>query len=170
MEFYNSLKANLPTSTEIDRIKWAKELISEDIDLNSLSDLYLTDYKIASRYLWFLSKVGELDSKKLLDYLPNLLGLRKEKIHKNTEASFANFWLISGVPKINESEAISLLFEWINSLKVNVTGKSRSMQALYILSYKYPEIKNELKLSLEFQKDKYSSNYKEKVRKILEEL
>lgn len=170
MDFFEFLKTNLPTSTEIDRIKWANQVILEEIDLNSLSDLYLCEYKIASRYLWFLSKVGELESKKLLQYLPILLDLRKKKNHKNTEASFANFWIIAGIPKENESEAIDLLFEWINSPKVNVSGKSRSMQVLYILSYKYPEIKNELKLCLEFQKDKYSSNYQEKVKKIIESL
>lgn len=164
------LKANLPTSTEIDRIKWANEIVDQEIELNSLSDLYLCDYKIASRYLWFLSKVGELDSKKLLEFLPTLLELRKKKTHKNTEGTFANFWLLVGIPVENESEVINLLFEWLNSPKVNVTGKSRSMQALNILSFKYPEIKNELKLCLEFQKDKYSSNYQEKVGKILKDL
>ena len=170
MEYFDFLKNNLPTSTEIDRIKWANELIGQEIELNSLSDLYLCDYKIASRYLWFLSKVGELDSKKLLHYLPALMELRKNKIHKNTEASFANFWLIAGVPKENESEAIDLLFDWINSPKVNVTGKARSMQALYQLTYKYPELKKELQICLEFQADKYSSNYQEKVRKIMGQL
>lgn len=117
-----------------------------------------------------MSKVGELESKKLLEFLPTLLELRKKKTHKNTEGTFANFWLLVGIPVENESEAIGLLFEWLNSSKVNVTGKSRSMQVLNILSYKYPEIKNELKLCLEFQKDKYSSNYQEKVRKMLAQL
>jgi hypothetical protein len=114
--------------------------------------------------------VGEIDPNKLLLYLPTLLELKKKKTHKNTEGTFANFWIITGVPPENESEAINLLFEWLNSPKVNVTGKSRSMQVLYQLSFKYPEIKNELKLCLEFQSDKYSSNYQEKVRKILERL
>lgn len=170
MDYFTFLKSNLSSSSEIDRIKWANEIINQEIDLNSLSDLYLCEYKIASRYLWLLSNIGNIDSKILLEYLPTLLELRKKKIHKNTEGSFANYWLIAGVPIESESEAIDLLFEWINSSNVNVTGKSRAMQVLYILSYKYPEIKNELKICLEFQKDKYSSNYQEKVKKILKEL
>jgi hypothetical protein len=170
LDFLNFLKSNLPSSSETDRIKWANEIISQDLDLASLTDLYNCDYKIASRYLWLLSSIGDINSKLLLNYLPALLELRRKKAHKNTEGTFANFWLIAGVPIINESEAINLLFEWINSSKVNVTGKSRSMQVLYILSFKYPELKQELKVCLESQLDKNTSNYQDKVKKTLEQL
>lgn len=169
-KLFHELKTLLPSSSGIERIKWAHVIIQQEIELAQLIGLLEYEYRIASRFLWLLSEVGQLDSKKLHRFLPSLLEKIKQTNHRNVEASLAQFWLLSGVPPQNESEAITLLFEWIQSNQVNVTGKSRSMQVLYQLSRKYPELTVELKSNLANQLDKHSADYQKKVKQLLTQI
>ena len=60
--------------------------------------------------------------------------------------------------------------KWLLATDTNVSIKSRSLSVLFRLTKKYPELKNELKLSLEDQMDKHSREFKKKAVKILAEL
>lgn len=166
-KLFHELKILLPNSSGRERFKWAQTIVQQEIDLVRLAGLLEDEYQVSSRFLWLLSEIGLLDPEKLHDFLPTVLKKIRQTNHKNVEASLAKFWLLSGVPPQNESEAITLLFTWIQSNQVNVTGKSRSMQVLYKLSKKYPELTTELKSCLEYQVDKHSTNYQKKVKNLL---
>ena len=168
--FYKELENSLPKSTSDDRKIWASTIIREDLDIKYLSKLVLCKEEVASRFLWLLSEIGEIDSSKLFKELPFLLDLNDKIKHVDTEASFANYWLISGVPIENEAKAIDLMFTWIQSADVNVTAKSRSLFVLFNLTKKYPELKNELKICLEDQMDKNTKDFSKRVKKILNKL
>ncbi len=168
-KFYNELESSLPASTAEKRIIWATTIIERDIDIKYLSKLLRGEQKIAIRFLWLLSEVGALNPNRLLIELPFLLDLC-DQLNPIYKTSFANFWLIAGVPSENEGQATDLLFQWLLSADTNVTIKSRSLRVLFKLTKKYPELKNELKLCLNDQMDKHSHDFKKRAGKILSEM
>ena len=165
-KFYKQLEVSLATSNEEQRKVWAKKIIEENIRIMDISYLLKCEHKTASRFLWLIARIGMSKPDKLFIELPPLLDFCNQ-VNPIYKTSFANFWLMAGVPVENEGEAIDLLFKWILSKDTNVTIKSRSLYVLLKLSKKYSEIKNELKLSILDQMDKYSNDFKKKATKIL---
>lgn len=165
-EFYRELETSLPTSTAEKRGIWATTIIEKNIDIKELSNLLKGEQKIAIRFLWLLSEIGTFNQSKLYEVLPYFLDL-SDHLDPNYKSSFASFWHIVGVPSENEGIAIDLLFHLLLSNNTNVTIKSRALLVLFKLTKKYPELKNELKLSLGEQKDKYSKDFEKRVDKIL---
>ena len=168
-DFYTELESSLATSTEEQRKVWATTIIEKEIPIESLSKLIQRDHKTATRFLWLLGRIGMERPKTLFNELPFLFDLcnRVSPIYKT---SFANYWLMAGVPPENEGKAIDLLFEWLLSADTNVSIKSRSLHVLFKLTKKYPELKNELKICLEDQMDKHSNDFKKKAVKVMKAL
>ncbi|WP_343632764.1 hypothetical protein [Fluviicola sp.] len=168
-DFYSELGSGLPASTEAQRQSWALTIVDRDIDLEELSGLLQAEKKVATRFLWMLSGIGIISPEKLHRSLPFLLEKMSE-INPAYLTAFANYWLIAGIPVENEGKAIDLSFEWLLSAETNVTIKSRAAFVLFKLCKKYPEIKNELRLCLLDQKDKYSKDFRKRADKILQQL
>ncbi|TSJ47969.1 hypothetical protein [Fluviicola chungangensis] len=168
-DFYSELESSLAGSTEAQRKAWATLLVEQNGDLKQLSGLLRCDRKTATRFLWMLSGVGIMNPGKLYEALPFLLEY-VEAINPAYLTSFANYWLIAGVPPQNEGKAIDLSFEWLISAETNVTIKSRAAFVLLKLTRKYPELKNELRFCLEDQMDKYSKDFKKRAVKNLKDL
>ena len=169
-ELYNELKNYLPNSTSLDRKKWANSIIQENLNLKELSSLLKCDKKIALRFQWLLSEIGFLKPNLLYKELPFLLKLSEEINQIDFKVAFATYWMITDVPPQNEAIAIELLFNWLLDSNTNVTTKSRSLNVLVKLTKKYPELKNELKTSLEEQIDKNTNDFARKGIKILENI
>lgn len=166
IEFFEMLEESLPGSDGEQRKTWAVEIIERDIDLKVLSKLLNGHPRTAMRFLWLLSDVGLAAPDKLRRALPFLLELSRHAKY-NFKNSFASYWHYVGVPAENEGEAIDLLFKWLNSPEANVTCKTRSLWVLLKLCDKYPDLKNELRLSLMNVKEKYSKEFKKRVEKVL---
>ena len=165
-EFYQELESSLPASTAEQRKMWAATIVAQDIDIKNLSELLKREQKIASRFLWLLSEIGELNPNKLFNEIPFLWYLCNH--HKpDYKTSFATYWLIAGVPSEMEGKAITLLFQWLLSAETNVTTKSRAILVLFKLTKKYPELESELKLCLKDQIDKHSIDFQKRTAKIL---
>ncbi len=169
VEFYKELEYSLSASTCEQRKVWATTILEKNIDIKSLSELLKGEQKTAIRFLWMLSDIGILNPNKLLIELPFLLNLCSELNH-SYKTSFASYWLYTGVPTVNEGEAIDLLFQWLLSTDKNVTVKARSFLVLSKLTKKYPEIKNELAFCLKDQMGKHSKSFKKRASKILEQI
>ena len=170
IEFYNILETSLPTSTVDIRSKWVSEIIKKKIDIKDLSKLLWSDKQVSTRFLWLLSEIGIMSPNILHKELPFLLQLSDEIKHIDFKKSFASFWLISGVPLKNESRAIDLLFNWIQSFSTDITTKSRALIVLFKLTKKYPELKNELKICLEDQIIKNQDSFTKRAKKIIDKL
>lgn len=169
-ELYKELEGSLPGSTAAKRAKWATVLLDQDFDMKDLSKLLYCEKKVATRFLWLLSELGELNPGRLYSDLPFLLELSDQIKHFDIMPSFATFWLIAGVPLENEAQAIDLLFHWVQSSTTNVTTKSRSILVLFKLTEKHPDLKNELQLCLEDQMDKNTIDFAKRAVKILNKL
>lgn len=169
-DFYRDLESGLAKSTEQQRQTWARFIVEQDIDLKELSGLLNAEKKVATRFLWMLSGVGLINQSKLFEALPYLLKTVQEINNPLYLTSFANYWLIAGVPEGDEGKVIDLSFGWLLSADINVTIKSRALFVLFNLTKKYPEIKNELRLCLLDQMDKYSKDFHNRAKKILLEI
>lgn len=168
--FFNLLEKELALSDTNKRLEWVNYIISNNIPIKDLSSLLFKEKKVAIRFSWLLSELGTIAPNILLLELPSLLVLSKDVNQFNFTESFANYWNIVGVPIINEAEALEMLFTWLKSTSINVTIKSRCVLVLYNLTKKYPDLKNEFKLCLEDQIDKYSKDFEKRSLKILSKL
>ncbi len=168
--FYEKLKHSLPVSTGKDRKELAKIIATEHYNIERLSDLLFEKPKIASRFIWLLSDFGEVSPSELHKALPFLLKRCLTLKTIDYKISFANYWLIAGIPEENEAQAIDLLFSWLQDPKVNVTTKSRALFVLVKLTDKYPDLKYELRLCLEDQLEKNTKSFKTRAEKVLKTL
>ncbi len=168
-EFYKELEFSLYKSSMEQRKAWVNTIIEKDMDLKYLSKLLMGEQKIATRFLWLLSEIGLSNPTQLFRELPYLFNLC-DGLNPVYKTSFANYWLIAGIPPEQESAAINLCFHWLLSADTNITIKSRAIWVLQKLIKKYPDLKNELKLCLEDLSDKYSKDFQKRVNKIVAEL
>jgi hypothetical protein len=164
--FYQTLESNLPASTGKQRIIWAQFILEEKINLRPLYCLLGGDAKIAARFLWLLSDLAIADPSYMLKELPSLW-LHCKDFKTELKQSFASLWRLAGVPEENEVAAIELLFHLLSDPGVNSTMKSRSMLVLFELTKKYPDLKNEFRLSLNSLADQYSRDFKKRVQNII---
>lgn len=168
-EFYKELESSLSKSTFEQRKKWATIIIEKKIDIKGLCGFLKSEQKIAVRFLWLLSDVAILNPNYLFIELPFLLRFC-DNLNPHYKTSFASYWLYTGVPSVNEGEAIDLLFQWLLSCDTNVTIKSRSLLVLFKLTIKYSELKNELAICLKDQMDKNTKDFKRRATKVLSQL
>lgn len=168
-EFVDLLADKLLGSTMQQRKDWAQTLIKNNIDLKDLFPLLQHEHKIAIRFLWFLTEVGALDPQRLHNTLPALYA-HCESLNPKYQQSFVSYWLIAGIPPEQEVVAVERCFSWLRSAATNTTIKSRCMWLLQRLIPKYPDLKNELRLSIEKQGGKYSQDFEKRANKILKEL
>ena len=137
---YTELENNLPKSSAADRQIWTRQILEEEIDLIMLFPLIFGTPQIATRFLWLLSEIGSSAPKYLKQYLPYLFTILPQLSHLKSEGTFANYWLLCGIPNENEAEVITLLFDWINSPNTNVTTKSRSIKVIEVLPVSYTHL------------------------------
>ncbi len=168
-KFYEELSTSLAGSTESQRRAWASIIIREQIELKHLSGLVEADRKTTLRFFWLISGIGMEDPVKLAAELPYLFTWF-DRISSELQTSFANWWLMAGVPAENEARALDILFHWLVSPEINVTIKTRSMKVLFKLSHRYPELKNELRICLKDQKEKHSGPIQSSMSKLLNQL
>lgn len=166
-QLYKLLEKELAKSTGQDRMRWAQQIIDEPIPLIELIELLQADSKTALRFQWLLSDVAHLDKNRFKLELPLVFEAATQLGGVKTRTEFATYWSICGIPEPHEAEAIDTLFYWIGSPHINVTLKSRAINAILQVLPKYPELTNELKLHVEEQIENYTPTFKKKVTKIL---
>ncbi len=168
--FFDELRQLLPMSRASDRKAWASRILRGETELEELLPLLDCGEPVATRFLWFLSEFGEQYPAALHRVLPRLMERVDTARMDNYAGSLANFWILAGVPAEMEGQAIDLLFDWLNASGTNVTVKSRAMVVLEKLSANYPELKQELRLSIEGQMNKYSKSFEKKSIQLLNKL
>jgi len=168
-QFYNTLKSSLAKSTGEVRKLWANTIVDENIPLTTLASLLSSDPKTARHFRILVSEVGIQQPEFLFQQLPELFKEMEEKYPEHLFA-FASWWHYCGVPEENEAKVIDYLFKWFLSAEIKPYIKTRALWVLVELSKKYPELKQELKLCLADQMDKYSKEFQKRARNILAEL
>lgn len=102
--------------------------------------------------------------------VPDFFARRHTVSVPNYNRSRAKLFWLAGIPEEIAAEAIDELFHWILDPKTGTSAKRFSVLALFRLSEKYPEQKNELKIVTEDQQCKNGTSFEKCAGKILQEL
>lgn len=152
-----------------ERQTYARQMINENTDVVSLLRELQAEPKILLRYLWLMSEMAALDRPYFHQLLPQLKVAILE-LKPTYHSALASLWLIAEVPEQDHAQAIELLFAWIHDASVNASVQFRAILVLRQLCTHYPELKNELRSSIEQQLHLHSASFRKRAEKVLDTL
>lgn len=167
---YQELREQLSKSDAQQRKAWVAHILAEDVALSSLLPLATEPKEVASRFLWLLGDLAETQPERLFKALPKLYSMKSEINGIDVNRSFAKFWQYCGIPEVNESKAIELLFCWLGDAQSKVSLKMHSALALYKVSERFPEIQVELHAQLEEQLLRNDNSFNTRAQKLLDNM
>jgi len=152
--------------------KVVDELIARPEGITELIQLFQGKNQHISNYTgWILSYIGEQNPSLIVKHLPIII--QKLDNTDNNPALIRNVFRTLQfvvIPEKNEGYVLTKGFEFLNNNNSPIAVKVFAMTVLFNLSKKYPEIQNELKLSLENQLEHASAGFKSRATKILKKL
>jgi hypothetical protein len=168
---------NFSTLLENTHSKATTTLIVDEIEANpskldELMQLMLgKDLLLAQRAAWPFSFVAEKNPLLFKRYIPQLIQKLENKddhpaIKRNILRAFQYF----NFSAKHEGKLLNISFNLLNDFEQPIAIKAFAMTVIYNLSEKYPEIKNELKLSIENLLPHGSAGIKSRGNKILKQL
>lgn len=141
---------NIGSSFAVYRIALAKKILKQKIPLSYLFPILYLEHPISTRFSWLLGEISILDSNATKEII--IEGFKNfDRIQiLNFDRTLAKQCLLCGndLPKKIEGEIVDRLFYWLNTPGISVATKYYSMYALFHLCRKYPDLKNELMVSL----------------------
>lgn len=146
-------------NSEVNRKYWSDYIITSQIKLEDIKAIIHHPHPIGIRFSWMLGNLCALKPELLAPVLPYFYTNTHKIQIPNFNRTLAKMFFYVELPEALEGEIMSDLFEWLADPKVLVTTKHFSLKALYKLSLKYPEIKSELKLTIEEQLYKYTQAF-----------
>ena len=162
-----SLKSD---SSEANIRKWVRYIIDHSIVLSTLHSVLDAERTVSMRFTWLIGGLCEQASEIVFPSVAYFYSKRHDVVFANYDRSLAKMFWLAGVPAEIEGAAIDDMFRWLMDANITVSTKTYSMFALHNLTAKYPELKNELKISLEDQLGKSTADFDKRLRKMLESL
>ncbi len=156
--------------TSVNRKKWAHYIIFNKINLMDLVDLLYYKKPVNLRFTWLIGDICELNPTAIFPAITYLFTKRNEIRVLNFNRSLAKMFWLAGVPDEIEGEVIDEMFKWLLDLRMDVSIKNYSLLALYNLTSKHIDIKNELITVIEDQLNKNTSSFEKRAKKILDKL
>lgn len=134
---------------------------------------FLEDKKLAFRASWTLTKVCDRFPSLIYPYIDNIIKSLEKIDNESAERSFLRIISLSDFEMIPE-KLYGLLadhcFKKLNSAISSIAVKGYSMDIIYQLCLKYPELSNELSASINMIQGEASAGVLAKGRKILKKL
>ena len=139
---------------------------------NALVELFLKgENRITQRAGWPMSNIVIANPKLVKKHLKNLLlNLEKPKLHNAVIRNIFRLLQFVEIPKSLHGLATETCFRFFNDRKQRVAIQCFSMTVLANLAKIYPELKNELKLSIEAQLPFATAGFKARAKKVLREI
>jgi hypothetical protein len=150
--------------------KWVSYIVERKIPLPDLQDLIHAEKPVAMRFSWLLGGICELQPSVVYPSVTYFFSKRHEIQIVNFNRSLAKMFWLAGVPLEIEGEAIDEMVKWLLDPKTIVSTKAYALSALYELTHKYPELKNEIKLVIEDQLDKNTIAFRKRAEKVLKDM
>lgn len=130
-----------------------------------------SSYRISQRAAHPIALIVEQFPALLLPYYPEVIGLLKRNdVHDAVKRNIFRMLQNQKVPAKFEGEILDLAFAFLADNKQPIAIRVFSMQLVYNLSAKYPEIKEELRIILEDMLLYGSAGIKNRAKKILSKL
>ncbi len=139
---------------------------------DELFELFLNDeYRVVQRAAWPLSNAVIAHPEFIKKHFSKLLkNLQKSKLHISVKRNTVRLLQDVPVPKQFQGKLMNICFEYISSPDEAVAVKAFALTVLDNLSKQYPEIKSELKTTIEDRWDYESAAFKSRAKKILNRL
>jgi 8-oxo-dGTP diphosphatase len=134
---------------------------------------YSSDKKLAFRSSWTLTKVCDKFPELIYPYLSDIIRKLDKIDNESTQRSFLRIISLTDIGRINEKEHGILAEHCFASLKSGFSAiaiKAYSMEILYNLVIKYPELLNELTATINLQEGEGSAGVIARGRMILKKL
>lgn len=151
----------------------ADYLIEKPQDLPILLNLIENGDIITSQYAsWPLSVIAETNSELLYPYSSKIISFlelpnKHSAVKRNTYRALQYF---TSFNEKNEGKLLNLAFIDFENINQPIAVRMFSMQIIYNLSKKYPEIQNELKQLILIQFEDESAGFKSRGRRILKKI
>lgn len=152
--------------------KVVDELIAHPEGITELIQLFQGKNQHISNYAgWIISYLGESNQQLIKNHLSVIIQKLENKEHNAAQIRnvFRTLQFIV-IPQQHEGYVLTKGFEFLNNSNSPIAVKVFAMTVIFNLSNKYPEIQNELKLSLENQFEHASPGFKSRATKILKKL
>jgi len=122
---------------------------------------------LAQRASWPASYCAEIHPEFVKKHIGKILKQLKRPCHNAIRRNFLKMMEYVNIPKSLEAETISICFDLLNRKDEFIAVKVFSMSLLAKFYKKYPEIKEELKASIESQFPFETAGFRSRGRKVL---
>jgi len=149
-----------------------KEILSHPKKMDELMAIFLKEEPVlAQRSAWPLSFVIERNPNLISNYYPSLIKLlHQPNKHNAINRNILRALQYVKIPTKHEGVLLGICFKLMLSSKEPIAVKVFCMTIIFNLSKKYPEIKDELKNSIETLLPDGSAGIKSRGQKILNQL
>ena len=138
----------------------------------ALVELFLKgEYRVTQRAGWPLSYIAETNPEMIKKHLKKLLlNAKKPNLHNAVLRNTFRLLQFIEIPKSLQGLAAETSFRFFNDKKQPIAIRVFSMTVLGNLCRIYPEMKTELKLSIEEQLPYASAGFRARAKKVLKEI
>ncbi len=146
---------------------------NQDIFAKLLEYSYSSDRKLAFRASWTLTKVCDKYPDIIYPFLPGIVEALDKLDNESVQRSFLRILSLSDLKKINQKHHGILAehcFMALRSGESAIAIKAYSMEILYKLTLKYPELRNELSASINILQGEGSAGIVARGRMVLKKL
>jgi len=149
----------------------AKKIGANQELFDELMILFLgKDYRITQRAAWILSHCFDENPWLINKHLKVMIDNLKKQVDVAVKRNTVKVLQHVDIPDDLLGDLAEICFGYLNSGKEAVAVKAHSMTILFNIVKKFPELKDELKLSIEDQMPYESAGFKARGRKILKAL
>lgn len=146
LDFQTSM---LEDDCSANRKKWAKIIVKKNINLLEWLPLLEAEHKIATRFLWTMGDVCELNPTQIKPLIPPCFAQRNSCQVAGFKRTLTKWLMLAGIPEDLEGLVLDQLLRWIMDGKIKVAVKAYGLEVLATLAEKYPDIIPELLLVME---------------------
>ncbi len=150
--------------------RWAQYLAEHPEIIEDCLPFLIEPAPLPMRICWVFDHVVDHNPACMIPHIPYLFSLRNDMAFRGFRRNLTRILANSGVPESLEAEVIETLFNWVLDSDIELAIKVHSIQTLYNLCQKYPDLSGELIDVIEDQIPKTSVGFKSRGQKLLAKL
>ena len=138
---------------------------------DELMELFLGDeYRVTQRAAWLVSHCVDAHPWLIRKHLKSVIKNLQKPVHVAVKRNTVRILQFMEIPEDLMGLTAEICFKFLNSGKETIAVKANAMTVLYTIVKKYPELKEELEISIQEQMPFGSAGFKSRGRKILQAL
>ena len=154
--------------SKINRDTIVDYVINDPQKIDDLMDCFFdNNNRLCQNASWPMTAIGEKKPDLIIPYIGKMLLVLENKAHNSVVRNIIRFFQTIQLPEEYEGAIFDKCFEYLNNTKEEVAVRVFSMSVLSNLAMKYPELKEELIISIEMYYSNSSPSYKSRAKKEL---